>query len=324
MPLYLTRSAAVLGLLLGTAAICHGQSTMTSSNNYLESVELPRWAGPGEAPDLPSQTALERAVTAHNRQMAENPAAKNRNRIVYFNDPRQYRPVQFPVKAATAVMDGAGRVLGYLAPEVHTVELNFGQRKRIGDQDCVMVFAALIKGSGAGSREGATGWIAENALLPSPERTQFAKELATDVHDTAETGDAPEHDRVECGDPAEWESGRLKIMPRVNDSKEKHMAATDYVRRPSGVCYLLSRLPGHGGVAGDTLSDGAEFVPDAGVPRAEVPLYLPTDATAEERAAWESGKLPHRMEFRYGRTGSRYGRRYGWIASADLHAENGS
>lgn len=301
---YLSLLIPVAVVLTGTYQV-KAAPEKTASQNYLKTVALPRYGEPAER----SQAEMLRVVNAHNHRLTENPAAKNRNRIVYVDGPERYKPVNFPVAPNTKVLDGSGRAMGQLAPGVRTVEINFGQHKQIGGEDHVMVFAARMAEAVTG-----TGWIAASALLPSPERSQFAAELAMNVANTPAIGDAPKTYQVACGPVDGWDDGRLKILPKVNDKRNRHEAASDYVARPGGVCYLLTSLPGHGGVATDILSNGATFVPAAGMPRVEIPLYLPTDSTSGERSAWSSGRLPHEMEFRYGRVG----KRYGWIASADL------
>jgi hypothetical protein len=298
--------------MLLISAITVGSSNAVSaiqgpliSQNYRETINLPR------AGDSTSGTHsdLEQIVSAHNQHLTQNPAAKNRNRIVYPTGPDQYKAVRFPVAPNTVVIDGTGKTMGHLPAQDPKVEINFGQHKSIAGEDHVMVFAAQTAGSGP-----VTGWIAESALLPSPERSQFAQELSMNVGDTPALGDAPETYQVLCGAAEPWNAGRLKILPNVDDRLNKHEAASDYVIRPGGFCYLLTSLPGHGGVAGDTFSDGVLFIPAAGMPHVNVPLYLPKDSTSAERDAWNAGKLPHEMEFRYGRVGTRYG----WIASTDL------
>jgi hypothetical protein len=280
-----------------------------ASQNYREYVALPR---AGELTDG-TNSELQQIVSAHNQRLTENPAAKNRNRIVYLSGPQKYEAVLFPVAPDTKVIDGMGRTMGYIASGNSGVELNFGQHKLIAGEDHVMVFAAQTSGSGP-----VTGWIAASALLPSAMRSQFAEELSMNVAGTPALGDAPETYRVICGAANEWNGGRLKILPNVDDRRDRHEAASDYVARPGDFCYLLTSLPGHGGVATDTLSNGVIFVPAAGMPHVEVPLYLPTDSTGKERDAWMAGKLPHQMEFRYGRVGTRYG----WIASANLRSND--
>jgi hypothetical protein len=284
-------------------------SARVLSQNYLKSLALPR---DGESKNS-DQGELDRVVGAHNQTLTENPAAKNRNRIVYLDGPQQYKAVSFPVAEKTAVVDGNGRTMGHLAAGVRTTELNFGQHKLFDGEDHVMAFSIRTEESGT-----VTGWIATSALLPSSQRSQFAAELAMSVADGPEQGDSPERYVVACAAADKWGSGRLKVRANVDDRRDKHMAATDYVVRPGGVCYLLTSLAGHGGVATDILSDGVAFVPAAGMPRVETPLYLPTDATRSERDDWNTGKLPHEMEYRYGRVGTRYG----WIPSPDLRESN--
>jgi hypothetical protein len=277
----------------------------TPSSNYLQLFALPR---SGETNAVPP-SALDRAVEAHNHKLTENPAPKNRNRIVYLSGPDRYKPVKFPIEPNALVVDGSGKSMGHIAMDAHTVQINFAQHKMIDDIDHVMVFAAQMAEPVTG-----TGWIALSELSSSPQKSQFASELAMNVKDAAAEGDSPEKYRLHCGSTEGWDDGRLKILPNVSDRENRHEAATDYLSRPGGFCYLLSSLPGHGGVAADVFSDGPLFVPAAGMPRVEVPIYLPTDSTKEERADWDNKKLPHEMEFRYGRVGDRYG----WIPSADL------
>ncbi len=258
-------------------------SAKVRSQNYFKSVFLPRDGEPTKS----VQTELERVVSAHNHKLTENPAAKNRNRMVYLDGPKQYKPVGFPVGQNTDVVDGNGRIMGHIDHEVRTVELNFGQHKLIDGEDHVMAFSIRTKESGT-----VTGWIATSALLPSAERSQFAKELTMNVMASPEQGDAPESYEVSCASPDQWGNGRLKVRANVDDRRYKHMAATDYVLRPGGVCYLLTSLAGHGGVATDILSNGMKFVPAAGMPRVETPVYLPRDSTRCERDAWSTGILP--------------------------------
>ena len=99
-----------------------------------------------------------------------------------------------PSRPHTLIVDGEGNPMGYIPSGNPTVQLNFGQHKRILGEDDVMVFAAQTTTS-----NGVTGWIPESALLPSTARSQFAKELAMIVADTSALGDAPEKDRVRCG-----------------------------------------------------------------------------------------------------------------------------
>lgn len=282
------------------------QQATPASENYRLVVPLPPPPSEQKAP----LTALQKIVLEHSSAIDKNPASGNRDRVVYIHGPQHNKPVDFPVRSGAKVVAGDGRQLGHLAADVRTVHLNFGQLKLIGGKLHVLVFAAPTVETG-----GATGWIAYADLLPSPELSQFKPVLAINADNKPDHGDAPTTFRVACADPAAWGEGLLKIVPNVDEAREKHEAATDYVDRPGvHVCYLLLTLPRHGGVATDVLSNGNTFVPAAGVPRVNVPLYLPMSPTRDEQQKWDSRTWPHVMEFVYGRVGNRYG----WIPSADL------
>lgn len=282
------------------------QQSMPASENYKVVVPLPPPASEQNAP----LTKLQEIVLRHSSAIERNPASGNRDRVVHVHEPQRNHPVDFPVRSGAEVVAGDGRQLGHLAADVRTVHLNFGQLKLIGGKLHVLVFAAPTAETG-----GATGWIAYADLLPSPELSESKPVLAINADNTPDHGDAPKRFRVACADPAGWGEGLLKIVPDVDEAREKHEAATDYVDRPGDhVCYLLLTLPRHGGVATDVLSNDNTFVPAAGVPRVNVPLYLPRSPTLDEQQKWTSGAWPHVMEFVYGRVGNRYG----WIPSADL------
>jgi hypothetical protein len=280
-------------------------ATDVLSSNYRQQIMLPR----DGAKSSSTPTDLELAVAAHNKKLTENPAPKNRNRIVYLRGPNQYKPVLFPVAKNAPLMDGQGRVLGHLASNVYGIEINFGQHKQINGQECAMAFSANTAEMGP-----MTGWIALKDIVSSPQRSEYASVLALDVANTPDHGDAPQSFIVSPAHADKWGAGRLKVRAHVDDTRDKHVAAADYVKRPGSLCYLLTSLPGHGGVATDILSSGVVFVPAAGVPRANIPLYLPLAPTVAERRAWDIGAWPHSMEFTYGRVGDRYG----WIANANL------
>ncbi len=282
------------------------QTPPPASENYRLVVPLPPPPSEQNAP----LTALQKIVLRHSSATDRNPASGNRDRVVHVHEPQRNHPVDFPVKSGAEVVAGDGRKLGHLAAGVRTVHLNFGQLKMIGGKLHALVFAAPTVETG-----GATGWIAYADLLPSLELSESKPVLAINADNTPDHGDAPTRFRVACADPAAWGEGLLKIVPHVDESREKHEAATDYVERPGvNVCYLLLTLPRHGGVATDVLSNGNTFVPAAGVPRVNVPLYLPLSPTKDEQQKWDSRAWPHEMEFVYGRVGNRYG----WIPSADL------
>lgn len=295
---------ALAGATMATAPA--KKPSIPSSENYKVVVPLPPPASERNAP----LTKLQQIVLRHSSAINRNPASGNRDRVVHVHKPQRNHPVDFPVRSGAQVVAGDGRPLGHLAADVRTVHLNFGQLKLIGGKLHVLAFAAPTAETG-----GATGWIAYADLLPSPALSESKPVLAINSDNTPDQGDAPQSFRVACANPAAWGEGLLKIVPNVDEAREKHEAATDYVERPGDhVCYLLLTLPRHGGVATDVLSNGNTFVPAAGVPRVNVPLYLPRSPTRDEQQKWDSGSWPHVMEFVYGRVGSRYG----WIPSADL------
>jgi hypothetical protein len=282
------------------------QGTNTShEQNYKQIVSLPR---DGEK-TANTGVDLDKIVARHNRTLTENPAKRNRNRIVRMTPPDQYEPVKFPIEHGAVLFDGAGKAIGSLDDSVHSVQINFGQRKRIGSADYLYAFSTRVKDVGQLS-----GWIPESALSQSTESRENAALLKMDVHNQPDGGDAPERYRVVGDTAAHWAFDRLKVDPKIDGRTNKHVCASDYVTRPGNIVYLLYSLPRHGGVATDSISIGAEFIPAAGVPRVLLPLYLPTDAMSAEQQAWDGKSLPHEMEFVYGRVGDRYG----WIAATDI------
>lgn len=308
-----TRVASIMLLLLA-ATLAHASTASPSldgdvgsaSTNYQKVVALP----PAEGERHSALSALQKVVLTHSIGTAKNPANGNRDRVVYVRGPYKNHPVLFPVASGAAVVAGDGRLLGHLDPSVHAVSLNFGQLKIIAGKLHVLAFATRTAEVG-----GVTGWISYHALLPSHELSQSKWIIAINANNGPDGGDAPQSFQVACADPAAWGDGLLKIVPNVDEAVEQHESATDYVDRPTDkVCYLLLSLPRHGGVATDVLSHGNIFIPSAGVPRVDVPLYVPKWPTRAEQKKWDTREWPHVMQFVYGRVGNRYG----WIASADL------
>ncbi len=308
--LVLTFAIAIVIAIAGNAWAEDAPEAPSPLNRYLYRIDLSQPnEQAGRSPD-----ALQEVVLQHSHGAINNPATGNRNRVVYIDGAKRNHPVMFPVRAGSAIVAGDGRLLGHLASNVHAVQLNFGQNKMMGSDGAVHLLAFATATAEGGP---VSGWIRYADLSPSAELDAFDGILAMKAENVPDHGDAPNVYRVACAAPRNWGEGFLKIVPNVDEALNKNDAATDYVERPNGhVCYLLLSLPRYGGVATDVLGLGDVFIPSAGVPQVRVPLYLPKYPTVDQRTQWNAFKVPHDMDFVYGRVRERFG----WIATANLRA----
>lgn len=213
-----------------------------------------------------------------------NHGAANANRAT---DPKNGTP-SWPLRSGTLLRDGFGDVRGTVADGA--VQINYGQRKRIGNATYVYAFAVRLTNGGA------SGWIDEKDVVDD-----IARLMPTVSGRDPGLGDYATAFTVTGGNLAAF--GDLKVDPNYTGS---HEAATDYLVRDGNVFNLLYNLPGVGGVATDTLPIGARFHRSLGVKAVEIPLYHPGGSVVVKH-----------MEFVYGHVGSRYG----WIAHAALAAK---
>lgn len=289
----------------------------TTGSNGL--VTLPR---PGHT--LPAQDPAKQAIVNRlNGYLRPDDGLGSRNRIVHTSGPHVRQELKFPLAAGQPILDGTGQLRAKTAANATTM-VNYGQTRKLelvgadGKKHlttCVYAFqVSRSTNHGKTSTTPLNGWVPLEAIK-QPLRSQYSHQLHAEVSHRPVGGDAAQHFTVTGGGSVKdtiAAFGDLKVRPNVERSAS--IKARDYLTRPGGVVNLLYSLPGHGGAATDTFKTGAEFIPDKGVPRARIPLFLPKHPTAAERKGWRDGTTPHHMDFVYGRVGDRFG----WISADAL------
>ena len=222
----------------------------------------------------------------------------------------------FPVKAGTALVDGAdgsprGTVSGH-------VQINYGQRKVINGQNYVYAFDATMKPTGAkpGDKSVASsGWIREDAVTGP--KAHLVREMP-------QTDNPPQKDKLitvggkRVADTrtivgGHYDTHGKDVRVGIPKGGEGNLAPGDYMTRPGGVINLLSAVPGSGGVSTDTVKAGSHAFVLSDVKPRTIPLYV-GDGHGHYHVD------PNlKQEFVYGHiVGADGSRRYGWIASDAL------
>ncbi|MBR7129655.1 MAG: DUF5016 domain-containing protein [Tidjanibacter sp.] len=214
--------------------------------------------------------------------------------------------VKFKLKPGSQVIDGySGRVRStILYPEVG-VMVNVGSKRVINGKPCFFGF------SFGTDKGGQSGWIYEENVDDPEMMAQCGDDFRVDLTPQAVEGDAPVQFRVVAEDPKPW--AELKVRKGI--SRAENVAVSDYLDRGDGTVYTLYALPYFGGFANDAnIGDGQPiFIPDAGVPRMILKVFLPSDPIEEDRIAY-SDPAKKQMEWVFGRIGDCRG----WIPVLDL------
>lgn len=193
-----------------------------------------------------------------------------------------------------------------------SVKVNLGSKKVIDGKKCFFGFSFPTT---AGQM---SGWIREDCVndpVHMAVGSHSYNDFMIDLTPAAVAGDCPDTYRVVAGDPEPWAD--LKVRSGI--TKAENVAVTDYVDRGDGTVYLLYALPFFGGYANEAVIGHGEpeFIPDAGVPAMIMPVFLPTDADAADRAAY--AKPGHKqIRWVFGRIGTSRG----WSPELNLQLKN--
>lgn len=210
---------------------------------------------------------------------------------------------RFPVKDGAQMVDGGtGHSRGtLLAPK--GVWINFGQKKLIHGKECVYVFNARVRGPD-GKAFATSGWV-PLSNFPKGTKPHTMGDVRAPTAPIDHT--LPRYDIVGAEDT--YPEGVHVVPPKEGEGNQ---APGDYLTRPGGVVHLLYTLPGHGGVANDTLrinQKGVHFERST-VPAEDIPLYNADGTLTGEKQRYVYGCVVDNEGHR----------RFGWIAEANLKA----
>ncbi len=286
------------GLLLSSFLIAQENITSPNPSAYLHVVYISPETG------LPPKDSPFYDVICSRNKKAVNTRGQRGNRIM----DSLRKNVYFPIREGAELIDGfTGQSRGKI--KHRAVQINVGSRKIINGKMCSFAFNVVI------GKRGISGWIYEDDILDTPLKEKYYADIALNLNPEPVLGDAPERYRIIKGDPATWgEPHALKV--RRNIPRKAHVAVTDYLAREDGTVYLLYALPFNGGFANDAVigDKGAIFIPDAGMPRVLMPVFLPRDPKPEEIEDYRTNTAHQTLEFVFGRIGSQRG----WIAALNL------
>lgn len=208
--------------------------------------------------------------------------------------------IYFGILPNSECIDGyTGKVRGVITAP--SVKVNLGSKKVIGGNKCFFGFSFPTT---AGQM---SGWIREDRIsdpVHMAAGSHSYNDFQIDLTPAAVAGDCPDIYKVVAADPKPWAD--LKVRSGI--SKAENVAVTDYVDRGDGTVYLLYALPFFGGYANEAVIGHGEpeFIPDAGVPAMVLPVFLPSDADANDRAAFAKPEHQH-VRWVFGRIGSSRG-----------------
>lgn len=192
------------------------------------------------------------------------------------------------------------------------VKVNLGSKKVINGNKCFFGFSFST------NKGGMSGWIREDRIndpVHMAVGSHSYNDFMIDLTPAAVGGDCPDRYRVVAADPKPWAD--LKVRSGI--TKAENVAVTDYVDRGDGTVYLLYALPFFGGYANEAVIGHGEpeFIPDKGVPAMILPVFLPSDADANDRAAYAN---PDHKQIRW--VFGRIGTSRGWSPELNLQLKN--
>lgn len=253
------------------------------------------------------------------------------NRVINPHPLRADRPLEWVLRDATPVYDGAGVHMGDVVAKltlddgrrVAASKFNFGMSKTIDGKQCIYAFNVSIKPTPEvatiiDSKEIEDGVVGTSAWLPLDQvvdKDELSQRIGLNKPGLPRLPLEEKSYRITGGDPRTYmtESGELSIIANVAFGA----VPSHYLRRPSGTVNLLYSVPGFSlggqGVDAFLVSDRVVFRPAKGARVFVQPTYFPSK---HPRAGEKSEKT---MTFVYGAVQVEgQDDVYGWIAKEAL------
>jgi hypothetical protein len=270
-----------------------------------------------------------------NGQRASDPDERKyviSNRII---NPKPLNPdhnLEWPVQPGTEIYDGAGVLLGTVAPDpkvtdrnTPTSKFNFGMSKVLNGRFCLYAFSVLIKPTpdllkSIDPKELTSGTTRTSAWLPVDRVIDKETLLDRANPGKVKLPRLPLEDRrfrITGGDPTAYLTphGELAIVKAINGPVPSH-----YLRRPTNTINVIYSVPGFGlggqGLDSFLLTDNLTFRPAKGAKQFTQPTYYP-------KAHPQAGQIaPKTMTFLYGAVEPKSQPPiYGWIAQEALEPQ---
>jgi hypothetical protein len=267
-----------------------------------------------------------------NGQRASSPEERRftrSNRVINPKPLRQDQPVEWEVQDGTEIYDGAGVLMGTVAPRlavgsrrVPVSKFNFGMSKVLHGKLCLYAFAVTIKASPSVAKlldpSESPDAIGTSAWLPLDRVVDKATLLQRIGLGKIKLPTLPLESkpyRVTGGNPKLYltDSGEMSIVRAINSGP----VPSHYLRRPSGTVNLLYSVPGFGlggqGLDSFLVSDSLQFYPAKGAKVFVQPTYFPA------KHAQAGHVSPKTMTFLYGAIkGPNIDPVYGWLSKESL------
>ena len=270
-----------------------------------------------------------------NGQRASGPDERRYTRANRVINPRplhEDKPLEWEVQEGTEIYDGAGVLLGTVAPRLKTNDrmvpsskFNFGMSKVLNGRLCLYAFSVWIKPSEHISKlvdpsELSEGSVGTSAWLPLDrvvDRETLVERIGLGKPELPALPLESTGYRVTGGNPKMYmtEFGEMSIVRNVGSGP----VPSHYLRRPSGTVNVLYSVPGFGlggqGLDSFLAGEGLEFYAAKGAKVFVQPTYFPPNHP-------KAGKVsPQTMTFIYGAVKAKGCEpTYGWIAKEALSA----
>jgi hypothetical protein len=260
----------------------------------------------------------------------EEHANTSSNRIINPSPLRPDRRVDWAVKDGCEIFDGAGVLMGTVAPTLEVdgkkrpvSKFNFGMSKVLHGRLCLYAFSISIKPTPQLARmldpkELENGTVGTSAWLPLDQVLDPAALLERDGVGKVKLPRLPLEKtryRITGGNPNHYMTplGEMSIVKDVKSGP----VPSHYLRRPSGTVNIIYSVPGFGlggqGLDSFLVSDGMIFRPAQGAKVFVQPTYYP----AKDRRAGQVS--PMTETFLYGAVETKGSEPvYGWVAKEAL------